>query len=134
MTFLDTNILVYSIDTRDAAKQRLAREIVFKAEESSEYILSAQVLNEFSNVALKKLLLTKEQVHAFVCEFEAIRAVPVLPEWTVRALEIMDCYEIQFFDALLLAAAEANECDEILTEDLNDGQIYCGIRAVNPFA
>lgn len=32
-----------------------------------------------------------------------------------------------------LAAAEANGCDEILTEDLTDGQTYCGIRAVNPF-
>jgi len=24
-------------------------------------------------------------------------------------------------------------CDEIQTEDLNDGQTYCGIKAVNPF-
>ena len=134
MIFLDTNILVYSIDMRDATKQRLAREIVFKAEESSEYIISAQFLNEFSNVALKKLFLAKEHVHAFVSEFSAIRAVPVLPEWTGHAFEIMERYGIQFFDALLLAAAEANGCDEILTEDLNDGQIYCGVRAVNPFA
>lgn len=34
---------------------------------------------------------------------------------------------------LLLAAAEANGCDEIWTEDLSDGQTYCGVKAVNPF-
>ena len=133
MIFLDTNILIYSIDTRDARKQHLAREIVFNAEESENYLISSQVLNEFSNVALKKLFLPKEQVLALVWEFEAIRSVPVLPSWTARALEIMGLYGIQFFDSLLLAAAEANGCDEILTEDLNDGQSYCGIRAVNPF-
>ena len=49
------------------------------------------------------------------------------------ALEIKGQYGIQFYDALMVAAAEASGCDEILTEDLNDGQIYCGVKAVNPF-
>jgi predicted nucleic acid-binding protein len=48
-------------------------------------------------------------------------------------LEIKGQYGIQFYDALMLAAAEAGGCNEILTEDLNDGQLYCGIKAVNPF-
>lgn len=133
MTFLDTNILVYAIDSRNLEKQRIAREIVFVAEGSNEYIVSAQVLNEFANVAIRKLSLPFEQTMAFVHKYEAIRTVPVLSEWTAHALEIMKCYGIQFFDALLLAAAEANGCDKILTEDLSDGQVYCGVRAVNPF-
>ena len=49
------------------------------------------------------------------------------------AIDTKERYGIQFYDALIVAAAEANGCDEILTEDLNDGQTYCGIRAVNPF-
>ena len=52
MTFLDTNILVYSIDSRDARKQHIAREIIFAAEMSSDYLMSAQVLNEFVNVSV----------------------------------------------------------------------------------
>ena len=133
MTFLDTNILVYSIDLRDARKQSVARSIVFAAKDSGRYLLSAQVLNEFANVALRKLGQTREQTLAMVRKFGAIRSTPVLPEWTTRALEISVQYDIQFFDSLLLAAAEANGCDEILTEDLADGQTYCGVRAVNPF-
>ena len=39
----------------------------------------------------------------------------------------------QFYDSLMLAAAESAGCGEILTEDLNDGQMYGTIKAVNPF-
>lgn len=41
---------------------------------------------------------------------------------------------LEFYDSLLVAAAEATGCDEILTEDLADGQTYCGVKASNPFA
>ena len=40
---------------------------------------------------------------------------------------------MQFYDSLLLATAEANGCEEFWSEDLNDGQVYCGMKAVNPF-
>ena len=40
---------------------------------------------------------------------------------------------MQFYDSLLLATAEANGCSEFISEDLNDGQIYCGMKIVNPF-
>jgi predicted nucleic acid-binding protein len=53
--------------------------------------------------------------------------------WTRRAVWIKGRYDLQFYDSLIVAAAEAGGCDEILTEDLNDGQIYCGVKAVNPF-
>ena len=42
-------------------------------------------------------------------------------------------YGLQYYDSLLLATAEANGCEEFCSEDLNDGQAYCGIKAVNPF-
>ena len=45
----------------------------------------------------------------------------------------MKRYELQFYDSLLLATAEALGCDEFLTEDLNDGQMYGSVKAVNPF-
>jgi predicted nucleic acid-binding protein len=40
---------------------------------------------------------------------------------------------LDFYDALIVAAAEYAGCDEVLTEDLNDGQIYGSVKAVNPF-
>ena len=41
--------------------------------------------------------------------------------------------DVQFYDALMLASSEAAGCEEILTEDLNDGQMYGSVKAVNPF-
>ena len=35
--------------------------------------------------------------------------------------------------SLILAFAESAGCDEILTEDLNDGQMYGSVKVVNPF-
>lgn len=133
MTFLDTNILVYSVDGNERAKQPIASDIVARAIDGNGFLVSAQVLNEFSNIALLKLKMTVSEVREFVSMFSRIENVPLATAWTDRALRIKDQYGLQFFDALLLAAAEANGCDEILTEDLADGQTYCGVRAVNPF-
>ena len=133
MTFLDSNVLVYAVDARDAGKQKIAKAIVMSARDSSEYVISAQVLNEFSNVAMRKLGKTRVEVMGFAELFKAIRSVPVKSEWTMLALEMMGLYDLQFYDALLLVAAKELGCDRFLTEDLSDGQTYSGILAINPF-
>ena len=133
MTFLDTNVLIYSIDGKDPAKQVVAREIVVCAVRGGGFLISAQVLNEFSNIALLKLKLSVEEVRKFVSFFSRIGVVSLESRWTDAALLLKQRYETQFFDSLLLAAAQENGCDEILTEDLNDGQMYGSVKAVNPF-
>ena len=50
-----------------------------------------------------------------------------------RALEIRETYNLQFYDSLLLASAEQAGCGILYTEDLNDGQMYGTVKAVNPF-
>ena len=133
MTFLDTNVLIYSIDGKDPAKQVVAREIVVSAVRGGGFLISAQVLNEFSNIALLKLKLSVEEARKFVSFFGRIGVVSLESRWTDAALLLKQRYETQFFDSLLLAAAQENGCDEILTEDLNDGQMYGSVKAVNPF-
>ena len=133
MTFLDTNVLIYSIDGKDPTKQVVAREIVVSAVRGGGFLISAQVLNEFSNIALLKLKLSVEEVRKFVSFFSRIGVVSLESRWTDAALLLKQRYETQFFDSLLLAAAQENGCDEILTEDLNDGQMYGSVKAVNPF-
>ena len=133
MKFVDTNVLIYFVDSRNKAKQSMARAVLANAIGSRQYVISAQVLNEFANVALKKMGMTEEEVRQYVEAFQHIRVVFQQGGWTVRALEIRKQYGLQFYDSLMLAAAEFIGCDEILTEDLNDGQIYCGVKAVNPF-
>ena len=131
--FPDTNVFVYAADDSDPRKHRIALGLLEQMLDGGDYLISSQVLNEFSNVSLKKLKKSDEEVRDFVSLLRAVKTMPVVPEWTSRALEIKSQYGVQFFDALLLVAAEAGHCETFLSEDLNDGQIYCGVKVVNPF-
>lgn len=133
MTFIDSNVFIYSVDKRNPEKMRIAREIITAAVDNQTFTISQQVLNEFANVSLKKLSMTVGEVRECIEEFLNINVAEQRLDWTCKALDIKRRYNIQFYDSLLLAAASDNGCDEILTEDLADGQTYCGVRAVNPF-
>ncbi len=50
------------------------------------------------------------------------------------ALATRERYQISYWDAAILEAARALGCDKVLSEDLNAGQDYGGVRVVNPFA
>jgi predicted nucleic acid-binding protein len=50
-----------------------------------------------------------------------------------EAFLIEDQFGVRFWDALRLASANAAGCASFLSEDLNDGQVYGGVRVINPF-
>ena len=133
MTFLDTNVLVYAADDTDVAKHGRAYELVVRAIKGEAFMVSAQVLNEFAFVMYKKFKRTDDEIAAYLRFFGPIRTVSLEPQFSRRAIEIKVRYGLQYYDSLLLATAEANGCEEFCSEDLNDGQTYCGIKAVNPF-
>ena len=133
MTFIDTNVVVYASDPSDPRKNELAVEILANAFDNDKYVISSQVLNEFVNTALNKLKKTDDEVTGYLRQLKTIRVVSVSADWLERAIDIRSRYDLQFYDSLLLAAAEALGCDEFLTEDLNDGQMYGSVKAVNPF-
>ena len=133
MIFLDTNLLVYMADDTDEVKHRRARELVVRAIRGEAMMISVQVLNEFASVMYRKFKRTDAEVSDYLMFFEPIHTVVLEPRFSHRAVEIKMRYGLQYYDALLLATAEANGCDEFYSEDLSDGQLYCGIKAVNPF-
>ena len=51
----------------------------------------------------------------------------------IRASEIGETWKLSFWDSMIVAAAEQTIATELLTEDLNHGQIIAGIRIRNPF-
>lgn len=132
--FLDSNILVYTADVVDLKRQDQAIAIVKSAlRHVKNYAISIQTLTEFSNVALKKLKMSPEAVSVYLQFFSALNTV--LPDKSLvrRGVEIKALYGIQYYDAMIVAAAERAGVKEIWSEDLNEGQYYCGMRAVNPF-
>ncbi len=74
-----------------------------------------------------------QEVRRFVEIFGQINVVSIDRSWTDKALSLKEKFGTQFFDSLLLVAAEENGCDTILTEDLNDGQMYGSVKAIDPF-
>lgn len=53
--FLDTNLFIYNFDTENKTKHEKSKEIVLTALAENNYVISYQVIQEFSNVALKKI-------------------------------------------------------------------------------
>ena len=134
MTFVDSNVFIYAVDKAVSAKQKKARGIVADVfADGSAYRVSSQVLAEFSSVAVRKLGMATPILLALLAEMGKIAHVAIDNALVSRAVEIQGIYGIQYYDAQIVAAAERLGCSSILTEDLNDGQMYCGITALNPF-
>ena len=51
----------------------------------------------------------------------------------LAALAAKERWQISYWDVAIIAAARASGCDEVLSEDLNHGQDYGGVRVTNPF-
>ena len=43
-------------------------------------------------------------------------------------------HQLSYWDSAIIAAARMSGCTEVLSEDMNAGQDYGGVRVVNPFA
>ena len=131
---LDTNVLVYAVDRSDAKKNAKAVSIVQAALRGRrDYAVSSQSLSEFANVAFRKLALPADSILEFLRVFKGLATILPDNEVISRGVEIKALYGLQFYDATLVAAAERAGAREIWSEDLNPGQRYGGILAVNPF-
>jgi predicted nucleic acid-binding protein len=133
--FIDTNILVYTLDKHDKNKQKTARKTVKSIVENNNAVISTQVLQEFYNICTMKLHLPPLKAKGYMHNYsENLEVAQNSCEIIERGIDISIISQISFWDALILAAAEYSKCSEIVTEDLNDGQIINGIRINNPFA
>jgi predicted nucleic acid-binding protein len=127
--FLDSNILVYAFttDPRAAAAQALLEH---------GCIISVQGLNEFTNVARRKLGMTWDELRDAL---DAIRAVcrtivPIDIETHADALRIAERYGCAIFDAVMVASAVRANCSILWSEDMQDGLVIDKrLRIANPF-
>jgi predicted nucleic acid-binding protein len=131
-SFLDSNIIVYANDSRDPEKQDRALACLERHIREGTGVISTQVLQEYASVAVQKLKQAVPIILQQLYLLESLHVVTVVPALVRRAVEFRELYSLSFWDSLILATAESAGCGEILTEDLNPGQIYCGIRCVNP--
>ncbi|WP_199221111.1 PIN domain-containing protein [Coraliomargarita sinensis] len=134
MRFVDTNILLYRIssDPLESHKQIVAAEILSQRDLS----LSVQVLQEFY-VQSTRPSRPDPLSHADACALiRSWKRYPVLGldvALVERAFSAKERWQLSYWDAAILEAARSCECEVLLSEDLNHGQDYDGVRVVNPF-
>ena len=134
MRFFDTNVLVYAQDNSNPRKQAIAIELLTHAMEvNHDGYISTQVLQEFTNTMYKKTKRTRAEIDGFLDYFRELLATDVTIDLVRRAIAVKEEYGIQFYDALIVATAAKLGCHEIVSEDLNPAQTYCGMAIVNPF-
>ena len=131
--FFDTNVFLYAFLNQDVAKKAKAAMLIAQSVKDCTGYVSMQIVNEFCNVMVKKSGKSASEIGNAIGLFTKMQMVVTSLKLVQRALEMREAFNLQFFDSLLLASAERAGCGVLYTEDLNDGQLYGTVRAVNPF-
>ena len=131
--FIDTNVLIYAAAGRVDEPEKYAR--AWDLLDEAKFGLSGQVLAEFYVNALKKPRIPLNALEAarWVDKLSTVPVVEVDANLVREAIRHSLRYEISYWDAALIAAAERLDAPILYTEDLNHGQLYGAVRVVNPF-
>jgi len=129
--FLDTNILLYAASSARAEQHKRAKARELLAMEGGG--LSVQVQAEFYVNATTKFKLPHAKVVGILESLDSYPVLALTPALFWAALEIKDRYRLSYWDSAILAAALELGCHTVYSEDLNHGQIYAGVRVINPF-
>lgn len=135
-SFLDTNVLVYSLDEDVPAKKGVAERLIAEESEAGRASLSTQVLQEFYVVVTRKLKrpLSPERAESAVRALSVLPVVQIDPPLILAAIGRARRYRLSFWDSLIVEAALAGGATTLYSEDLRDGLQIDGLTIRNPFA
>ena len=129
--FLDTNVIVYQY-TKD--ERGVISEALF---EQYDICLSVQVLNEFTNVARRKLKFdwaTIDDAIDAIGEASSV-IVPITITEHNKAREVAASHQLSIYDACIIACALTTGCDTLFSEDMHSGMVIENrLKIINPFA
>jgi predicted nucleic acid-binding protein len=131
--FIDTNVLVYAASSRGEESWKRLR--AFEILEDAEFATSAQVLQEFFVTVTRKMKhpMTAEDALGWIERIAEQPVVAVDVDVVMRAAAISSRFEISYWDAAIIAAAENVNAKTLYTEDLNHQQLYGSVTVINPF-
>lgn len=136
---VDTNILVYRFDPRDARKQEIAEALLRDGIRHDSIRVPHQAIVEFVAACTRPIpggpLLAVEDARREAEEFLVTFGVLYPNEAVVRtALRGAAAYQLSWFDAHLWAYAEHFGMELLYSEDFQHDRLYGSVRVVNPFA
>jgi predicted nucleic acid-binding protein len=131
--FFDTNILVYAEDRADPVKQAKAIELFEEHRRNHTGVVSLQILQEYFVNVTRKLGLDPQVARRKV---ELLSRLDVAQPGLTDILAAIDLHQLRglsYWDALVVHMAKQAGCSVLLTEDMHHGQVFDGVRIVNPF-
>ena len=134
--FLDTNIFVYSFDESAPEKARRAFDLIRRAIEKRQGIVSYQVVQEFFNVALRRFdepMSSTDAEQYLSTTFQPLLRVQSSHDLYSRALRLAARYSLSWYDSLIVASAIEGRCGVLYSEDFQHGQRFNELRIENPF-
>jgi predicted nucleic acid-binding protein len=133
--FVDTNVLVYARDPRDAAKQVRAADWIEHLWRERTGRTSLQVVSEYYVCLTRKLSprVASDEAWDDAKALFVWRPQPVDEQLLARAREIERRFRLAWWDSMIVGAAQIQDCVVLLTEDLQDGAVFGGVTARSPF-
>ncbi len=134
LIFVDTNVVVYRFDNTEPEKQHRAELWLDRIWAARTGRVSTQVLHETYATFTRKLGLPTLEARKIVRSLQAWDPVTLDRDVVERAWHLEDRWSLAWWDALIVAAAFASNATYLLSEDLQDGQDFDGVRVMDPFS
>ncbi|MGB8425939.1 MAG: PIN domain-containing protein [Desulfobacterales bacterium] len=133
--FVDTNVLVYSRDASEPQKQEQAAAWMAHLWRTKTGRLSYQILQEYYITVTAKLQpgLDPESARQEIRALLAWRPIVLDDRVMENAWHVQDNFKVSWWDALVVSAAQLTDCRYLLTEDLQENQMFGSLRVTNPF-
>lgn len=133
--FVDTNILMYAHDVAAGEKHHRAKRLVEELWETRSGVVSTQVLQELAVNLRKKAKKPPDArvTREIVSDYLAWQVVVNQGDSILEALDLEERYQVSFWDALVIQAAQVAGVEILYSEDLSDGQRYGSVKVENPF-
>jgi len=128
-SFFDSNVLVYLTDEASGKSERTEDLL------ADGGVISVQVMNEFANVARRKVQLNWVETREFLDTFRAtLKIVPLTLETHERGLDLAERYGLSVYDGVIVAAALLAGCRTLYSEDMHNGLVIDRLTIRNPYA
>jgi predicted nucleic acid-binding protein len=126
---VDTNILLYLHDKSDKRKRDIAKNIL-----SDNPKIPAQVISEFLNVTRRQLVLSKVDIVAYCADLlKFCDILPISCDTLNNAAALIQKYDFQIFDSVIVAASLDAGCSVLYSEDMQHGLVVNDMTILNPF-
>ena len=131
--FVDTKVLVYADDDRDAAKRDRARELIRELMLEERGVLSLQVLQEFFAAATRKLGMDDDAARQRLLVYSRFEIIQLSPPDLFAAIDLRRLHGFSFWDCLIVRAAMNGNCLKLYSEDMQAGRVIENVMIENPF-